>query len=217
MSLPLHDFSDKSVFSLFRVRDGRLIASRGDVNGLFEDYRAWSRTKSLFLSDKMIHMEHTRLSQCNHSAFNSVNELDALALIWSACSYLGRLCSHDYIPHGSIFHLNSHSNQFSKTRLTIRRHRGRNAKDIESTRIFKQKVNIWLERQFSRKSKSKIVSLRSYVSSLAKVWTIKIRGAFSSIIARRNADRGRNNWRLKIHKRIRNACRRGKAEQTSSL
>lgn len=166
-----------------RDRDGRLIASRGHING---DYRAWSRTKSLFLSDKMIHMEHTRLSQCNHSAFNSVNELDALALIWSACSYLGRLCSHDYIiPHGSIFHLNRHSNQFSKTRLTIRRHRGRNAKDIESTRIFKQKINIWLECQFSRKSKSKI----GYVSSLAKVWSIKIRGPFSSIIAKKRGRR----------------------------
>lgn len=64
--------------------------------------------KNLFLRrNRKIHMQHI---QCFNSlnainALNSLNERDALVLIQSTWSYLH--CSHDYISHGTIFHLNS--------------------------------------------------------------------------------------------------------------
>lgn len=67
--------------------------------------------KKLFLRrNRKIHTEHIQRTQCFNSlnainALNSLNERDALVLIQSTWSYLH--CSHDYISHGTIFHLNS--------------------------------------------------------------------------------------------------------------
>lgn len=74
-------------------------------------YMALHGKKNLFLRrNRKIHMEHIQCTQCFNShnainALNSLNERDAHVLIRSTWSYLH--CSHDYIPHGTIFHLNS--------------------------------------------------------------------------------------------------------------